>query len=146
MRFELRPISRDAANAFIERLHRHRGRVVAHLFALAALTDGEMVGVVIVGRPLARGLCDGFTAEVTRLCTNGAQNACSYLYAAAWRAARALGYRRLVTYTLASESGVSLRAAGWIPEASVKGRSWSCASRPRTDAHPIEDKVRWRAA
>lgn len=145
-RLELKPVSRDGANAFVESLHRHRGRVVGHLFALAAECGGRRVGVVIVGRPLARGLSDGLTAEVTRLCTDGTPNACSFLYAAAWRAARALGYTKLVTYTLASESGSSLRAAGWTQEAQVKGRSWSCPSRPRKDINEIEDKIRWRAA
>lgn len=76
----------------------------------------------------------------------GARNACSMLYGAAWRASRALGYRRCTTYTLLSESGASLRAAGWKQVAVVRGRSWSCPSRPRTDGHPLEDKIRWEIA
>lgn len=146
MKFRMRPLTRDQANAFVAALHRHRGPVVSHLFALGCYMGDRCAGVAIVGRPLARALCDGFTAEVTRLCTDGTPNACSYLYAAAWRAARALGYTKLITYTLASESGTSLRAAGWKVEAAVKGRSWSCASRPRAAQHEIEDKLRWRAA
>lgn len=81
---------------------------------MGASRDGEVIGVAIVGRPVARLLaCDPFTAEVTRLCTDGTRNACSMLYSATWRASRALGYHRLVTYTLQEEGGASLRAAGW---------------------------------
>jgi hypothetical protein len=113
------------------------------LFAVACSIGAVVVGVAVIGRPVARMLQDGWTAEVTRLATDGSRNACSMLYRAAWRACRALGYRRLVTYILASESGVSLRAAGFREVASVRGRSWSCASRPRVDRHPTQQKIRW---
>jgi hypothetical protein len=83
---------------------------------------------------------------VTRCCTDGAANACSLLYGACWRAARALGYRRLVTYTLTTEPGTSLRAAGWRVVGAVRGRSWHCASRPRVDRHPTLDKLCWEPA
>jgi hypothetical protein len=86
---------------------------------------------------------DGFTAEVTRCCTDGTRNACSMLYRAAWRAARAMGYRKLITYTLAEEGGASLRASGWRIVGEVTGRSWSCPSRPRVDKHPTQGKLRW---
>lgn len=105
-----------------------------------------MRGVAIVGRPVARGADDGWTAEVTRCCTDGARNACSMLYAAAWRAVRALGYRKLITYTLAAEGGGSLRAAGFRVVGEVAGRSWSCPSRPRVDTVPHQDKLRWELA
>ena len=100
-----------------------------------------IVGVAIVGRPVARELDDGLTVEVTRLCTLGAYNACSLLYGAARRAADAKGYRRGLTYILASEGGDSVRAAGYRQLWTVKGRSWSCQSRPREDKHPTVDKV-----
>lgn len=80
---------------------------------------------------------------MTRLCTDGARNACSMLYGAAWRAAKAMGFARILTYTLASETGVSLRAAGWRPSGTTKGRAWGCSSRPRQSKHPLDDKVRW---
>lgn len=102
--------------------------------------------MAIVGRPVARGLQDGWTAEVTRVATDGTPNAPSALYGACWRVARALGYRRLVTYTLATEPGTSLRAAGWRVVGEVRGRSWSCASRPRVDRAPAQEKLRWEAA
>ena len=103
----------------------------------------EMVAVVIVGKPVARMLADGWTAEVTRLCSTGARNACSLLYAAAWRASRAIGYRRLVTYTLPEEGGASLRAAGWKLIGAAGGGSWDRAERPRVDTHPLQEKLRW---
>ena len=102
------------------------------------LGDGDampsrIVGVVIAGRPVARHLDDGWTLEVTRLCTDGTANACSKLYAAAGRAARALGYTRLITYTLPAEGGASLRAAGWRLVGQRGGGNWNRARRPRRD-------------
>lgn len=102
-----------------------------------------MVGVAIVGRPVARQSQDGLTAEVKRLATDGTRNACSILYAAAWRAARALGYRRLITYTLPEEGGASLRGAGWRCIGSAGGGAWSRRARPRVDLHPTQQKLRW---
>lgn len=130
------------ANAFVSRHHRHHGPVVGHLFSVGLAVGGEVVGVAIVGRPVARVRQDGYTAEVTRLCVlPGHSNACSKLYASCWRAARALGYRRLGTYILDDESGASIRAAGWRVVHSVRGRSWSCPSRPRVDLHPLQGKI-----
>lgn len=87
--------------------------VTGHKFSIGCVADGELVGVVIAGRPVSRYLDDGLTLEVTRLCSTGEKNACSILYGAAARAARAMGYRRIITYTLDSEDGTSIRAAGW---------------------------------
>ena len=110
---EIVPMTLREANAFVEQNHRHHGPVAGHKFSIG-LSDGEqIVGVAIIGRPVSRHLDDGWTMEVNRLCTDGSRNACSILYAAAWRAARAMGYKRLVTYILESENGASLRAAGW---------------------------------
>lgn len=145
MSLELIPVELDDANAFVERLHRHHGEVVGHKFSLGAVLVGKLVGVVIVGRPVARGRDDGWTLEVTRNCTDGTRNACSFLYGAARRAVFALGYRKLGTYILASEDGTSLKAAGWRLVGEVKGRSWSCQSRPRFDRHPTVDKQLWEA-
>ncbi len=141
------PIAFGEAAAFVEQVHRHLPRSpVGHKFSIAVADEAGLVrGVAIVGRPIARPLDDGWTLEVTRLATDGAANACSMLYAAAWRAARAMGWRRLVTYTLAEESGASLRAAGWRTVAEVVGRSWNCASRPRVDRAPAQHKLRWEA-
>ncbi|HEY8377412.1 MAG TPA: XF1762 family protein [Nannocystis sp.] len=111
-----------------------------------AAKDVEIVGIVIVGRPMSRMLDDGWTAEVTRCCTDGTRNVPSMLYGAAWRAARAMGYRRLVTDTLPEEGGASLRAAGWRLIGEAGGGSWHREGRPRVDLHPTRTKLRWEVA
>lgn len=143
MALELVPVSFREANEWVRLLHRHHKPVVGAKFCIGAGAAGELVGVAIIGRPVARMLDDKWSVEVTRCCTNGYRNACSFLYGAAWHAAQCLGYRRMVTYTLESESGASMRATGWRNAGTVRGRSWSCPSRPRRDAHPLENKVRW---
>jgi hypothetical protein len=135
------PIFQDEAFAFISRFHRHHRAPTGSLFQIG-LSDGEkIVGVSVVGRPTGRKSQDGFTAEVTRLCTDGTPNACSMLYAASWRAAKAMGYRRMITYILSSEPGISLRAAGWTLIGERGGGSWSVPSRPRVDKHPLQTKL-----
>jgi hypothetical protein len=146
MSLVLTPITLREANAFIEQHHRHHGPSRGCIACVAVAEAAAVRGVAIVGRPVARGADDGWTAEVTRCCTDGARNACSMLYAAAWRAVRALGYRKLITYTLATEGGGSLRAAGFLCIGKVTGRTWSCPSRPRVDTHPLQDKLRWEVA
>ena len=146
-RLHIVPMTRAEAQAFVERHHRHHKPSVGDVFCLGASNEaGEIVGVVQVGRPVARRLQDGWTLEVTRCATDGTPNACSALYGAAWRAARALGWRRLITYTLSTESGTSLTAAGWRVVGETPGRSWNVPSRPRVDQHPLQTKLRWEAA
>lgn len=140
------PVTLTDACAYVAQHHRHHRPPRGGLFALGVANDGQIVGVAIVGRPVARALQDGWTAEVTRLCTDGTRNACSILYAAAWRAARALGWRKLITYTLPEEGGASLRAAGWRLIGEAGGGSWNVPSRPRVDKHPTQVKFRWEAA
>lgn len=140
------PISLDEANAFVNEHHRHHKPVVGHKFSIAAVDDGRVAGVVIVGRPVSRHRDDGATLEVTRLCTDGTRNACSFLYGRAAKATFALGYQRIGTYTMPDEGGASLRAAGWRLIAETPGRSWSVASRPRVDSHPLGQKWLWEAA
>jgi hypothetical protein len=134
------------ARAYVDQIHRHHRAPVGGLFAIGLAEQDKIVGCVIVGRPVARALDTDYTCEVARLATDGSRNACSMLYRAAWRAARAMGYRRLVTYTLASEAGSSLLGAGFKLVAEVKGRSWDTPSRPRVDKHPTVDKLRWEVA
>ena len=139
---DLRPVTREDARSFIREHHRHHGVPIGWLWLHGAHDDdGRLAGVAIVGRPVAKGLDDGLTMEVTRLATDGTPNACSLLYGAARRVAIAKGYRRGLTYILSSEDGASLRAAGWHFLWKVKGRSWDTPSRPRTDKHPTEDKL-----
>ena len=179
------PCSLREATAFIERHHRHHKPPRGGLFAMACSSGSRVVGVAIVGRPVARHLQDGFTAEVIRLASDEAwgdavnigwaggawararelglrgvdhaayvlnalrrspvQAICSALYSASWRAVRAMGYKRLVTYTLPEEGGASLRAAGWICVGEAGGGSWSREGRPRVDMHPTQTKLRWSA-
>lgn len=145
-KFTIERIGLDEANAFVAEHHRHHKPVVGHLFSLGAAHAGKIIGIAIVGRPVARMRDDGVTAEVTRLCTDGTKDACSFLYGAAARAAFALGFKRIGTYILASEPGTSLTAAGWRQIAEVRGRSWSAPSRPRVDKHPTQDKMLFEAA
>ncbi len=142
----LTPITLREACAFIEAHHRHHKAPRGCRFALAVASDGVVRGVATVGRPVARMLDDGWTVEVNRCCTDGARNACSMLYAAAWRAARAMGYRKLITYTLPEEGGASLRAAGWREIGKAGGGSWNKPSRPRVDTAPMQAKLLWEAA
>ena len=111
----LTPVSLAEANAFVAQHHRHHKPVTGHKFSIGCTAEGRLVGVAIVGRPVSRYLDNGLTLEVNRLCTDGTKNACSMLYAAAWRAARAMGYEKIITYTLDTESGASLRAADLYP-------------------------------
>lgn len=145
---ELVPITRDEAQAFVSRHHRtHAKRPVGWRFGVGAARDGAVVGVAMVSNPKARMLNDGWTVEVIRVCVlEGFKNACSMLYAACWRAARALGFRRLITYTLPSEGGASLRGAGWTLVGEAGGGSWSRRERPRVDEHPTQRKLRWERA
>ena len=140
---DLQPITFREACAFVTAHHRHHRPPQGHLFSVAVNDGTNVVGVAIVGRPVARMLQNGYTAEVTRCCTDGTKNVASMLYAAAWRAARALGYRRLITYTLAEEKGTSIHAAGWREIGSAGGGSWSRADRPRVDTHPTGTKTLW---
>lgn len=137
------PVSLAEANQFVREHHRHHGPVVGHKFSIGA-SDGErIVGVCIVGRPVSRYLDDGLTLEVTRLCTDGTRNACSMLYAAAWRASRAMGYKRLVTYILDTENGASLRAAGWKCVGQAGGLRWTGKRKPEVDLCPAQMKMRY---
>ena len=143
-RLTIVPMSRDRAVAFIVAGHRHHRPPQGYIFALGVVDEeGKLRGVATIGRPVARQLQNGFTAEVTRVCTDGCANACSALYGAAWRVAKAMGYVRLITYTLPAEGGASLRGSGWLNEGPAGGGSWSRKPRPREDNAPIVEKTRW---
>lgn len=134
------------ARAYVAQQHRHKDAPPGGKFAVACALGDTVVGVAIAGLPVARVLNDGWTLEITRVCTDGTRNTCSMLYRACVRAAMAMGFRRVVTYTAKQESGVSLRAAGFRVVAEVKGREWSCPSRPRPPVDELQDKLRWEAA
>lgn len=129
------PVRWQDARAFVADWHRHHKPATGHKFSLGVANDrDELVGVACVGRPVASAYDDGLTLEVNRTATDGTPNANSMLYGASWRAAKALGYRRLITYTQEGETGASLRAAGWhvVAERPARG-SWNTPARPRAD-------------
>ncbi|WP_028609761.1 XF1762 family protein [Paenibacillus harenae] len=140
---EIQPTTYAEACEFVKQFHRHHLPPQGHKFSIAIADKEKVVGVIMVGRPVARSYDNGRTLEVTRCCTDGTKNAPSKLYAAAWQAARAMGYRRLITYTLAQEPGTSLRAVGWKSLHQTKGGSWNCPTRPRIDKHPTGQKTLW---
>lgn len=144
MRLRLVPSELREANAYVDLLHRHHKPVQGHRWSSGVVDeDGVLRGVAIVGRPKARMIDKKRVVEVVRVCTDGTKNACSFLYGAACRQQKSHGYDKAITYTLISESGISLRAAGWKPVAVTEGGSWSRPSRPRDDNHPLDQKVRW---
>lgn len=129
-RLTIIPLTLRAANVFVEQHHRHHKPARGCKFTIAVQDErGQMRGVAIISRPSARHYDDGLTFEVVRTCTDGCPNANSALYGAAWRAAKAMGCRRLITYTQEGESGASLRGAGWklIAERKARG-SWAESS------------------
>ena len=137
------PLELAAANEFVANLHRHHDPVYRDKFRVGALVDGKLVGVVQVGRPVSRYLDNGENIEVVRLCTDGTKNVCSFLYAKAARIAKEMGYKKIITYILESESGASLKAAGWKQETVTNGGTWNCKSRPRTTTAPTVPKKRY---
>jgi hypothetical protein len=145
---QLVPVTFSEACGFVEMWHRHHSPPVGHKFSVGVADGEKLVGVAMVGRPVARHFDDGRTLEVNRTATDGTRNANSMLYGAAWKVAANLGYRRLITYTQAGETGASLRAAGWRVLASRPPRpGWSAPSRPR-DGHGVDGIPRtlWEAA
>ncbi len=134
------------ANDFVEKHHRHHKPVVGHRFSIRVAADGETVGVIIVGRPVARAVPSHEVLEVTRCCTDGTKNASSALYGAAARAGKALGYHRIQTYTLPEEGGVSMRAVGWEFDGETAGGHWKRSepnAKPRRTDQPQGVKHRW---
>lgn len=139
------PLTFAEANELVRQWHRHHKPVPGMKFAVGVEHESNVVGAAIVSRPTARMSDDGWTLEVTRCVTNGTKNACSALYGACRRATFALGYKRLITYTLPKEGGASLRGAGWKCLGKAGGGSWNRKSRPRVDTHPLEQKLLWQA-
>lgn len=143
MSLDIVPVSLAEANKFVEEYHRHHKPVVGHKFSIGVANGTKIVGVCIVGRPISRYLDDGFTLEVTRCCTDGTPNACSMLYAAAWRAARAMGYKKIITYILESENGASLKASGYKCIGKCGGLRWTGKRKPDVDLYPAQMKLRY---
>lgn len=147
-------ITQKEANQFVIDHHRHHSKVVGSIFQLGLFENNVLIAVAIVGRPNARRIDYRSVCEVTRLCSLGHENACSRLYSACARIAKEMGFQKIITYTLESESGTSLKASGWTKEAeSVGGLNWNKPSRPRAvetvnlfgtvTKYPAEMKTRW---
>ena len=136
------PCDYDEAVAFVARHHRHHKPPCGHKFSLAVSDETETIrAVCMVGRPVARGNDDGMTLEVTRLASDGCPNACSCLYGAAWRATKALGYGRLITYILDTEPGTTLTAAGWKCVGKRGGGQLELPEPPARGQAPDAEKV-----
>jgi hypothetical protein len=140
------PITLKDANEFVTKFHRHNKKVVGHKFSIGLEKDGKLIGVAIAGRPVARLLDNGKNIEILRVCVlEGNKGACSKMYAQMKRICQLMGYKKIFTYTLHTESQSSLKAIGAIPEATnVGGRSWSSSKRKReVQAVFFENKIRW---
>lgn len=147
------PITLAEGRRFVGQHHRHNLPPLGHRFSVGLSVDGHLAGVAIAGRPKARLLDDGKTLEVVRTCTDGSKNGNSMLYGACARAAAAMGYDRLITYTLESEPGTSLRASGFIEDGRTKPGGWERPNQERRTNHdtdmfgtrrpPEEDRIRW---
>lgn len=145
------PVTLTEAAEFVRNFHRHNKPPAGGVFAVGASNGQQMVGVAIVGRPVSRHLDNGETLEVTRCCVTdeAPRGACSFLYARCWKAAKALGWRKLITYTLQSESGASMRGAGWKCVAELNGNTgtgWQTRPGREWQAVVGQAKFRWEAA
>lgn len=140
---DIRPVTFRQASDYINQHHRHHRATVGCKFCIG-LYDGEkLIGCAVCGRPVSRYLDDGLTCEINRVCTDGTRNACSMLYGACCRTAKAMGYRQIITYTLESESGTSLKASNFLDDGIAGGEIWT-GNRKRNNGVPQEKKRRWR--
>lgn len=143
MSLNIVPITYREASAFVNAHHRHHSASQGCKFCIGCTdAEGSLVGVAMCGRPVARFLDDGFTLEINRVRTDGTRNACSKLYGACVRIAQCMGYKKIITYTLKSESGCSVKASGFINEGDAGGINWT-GSRNRNQKIPKEMKIRW---
>lgn len=138
----IQPITLRAANEFVKEHHRHHSTVAGCKFAICCVVDDKICGVAICGRPVSRYYDDGLTLEINRLCTDGTRNACSKLYGASVRIAKEMGYKKVVTYILASENGASLKASNFVCEGEAGGTHWT-GERDKGQNIPHEMKQRW---
>ena len=144
MNYYFRPISLKLANEFVLANHRHNKPVAGHKFSIGLFDDDKLIGVAICGRPVARMADDGLTLEVLRVCTDGTRNANSMLYSRVKKIAQVMGYQKVLTYTLAEESGASLRAVGAQKDGLVKPQEWSRKKRERNSQDVYKkEKIRW---
>lgn len=139
----IRPIHLNAAREFVRQYHRHNIPPVGGKFAISVCDGDRMCGVAICGRPVSRRLDDGETLEIYRNCTDGTYNACSKLYGACVRIAGAMGYKHIITYTLVSEGGASLRASNFECLGEAGGAEWTGVRKRDYYIAPAEKKNKW---
>jgi hypothetical protein len=137
------PLNLDEAGDYVKKHHRHNDPPTRSKFAIGAVKEGQLVGVAIAGRPIARLLNDGKTLEIIRVCTDGTFNANSFLYSRVKKIALLMGYEKVITYTLQEESGASLKAIGAQIEAEVQPGKWNRKGRPRRNQE-VYSKLKWR--
>ena len=148
MNFNVVPLSLKEANDFVTEHHRHNKKVAFHKFSIGAIYEDELVGVAIVGRTVARALDDQFVAEVLRVCIKdpAPKNACSFLYGRCWRIWQAMGGKKILTYTLPTESGSTMKALGWknvhTTTPRKKGSGWE--NREGRSWQPVIGKPKFR--
>lgn len=142
-KLRIRPCTFRMAKDYVAQYHRHHAPSVGCKFCISAVLDDRIVGVAICGRPVSRYLDDGFTLEINRLCTDGQKNACSILYGACVRIAKEMGYKKVITYILQSESGISLKASGFVCEGDAGGCFWTGKRTKDISGYPHERKTRW---
>lgn len=143
MSMEIRPITYRCAAEYVNRNHRHHKAAVGCKFCIGVFDEtGSMHGAAMCGRPVSRMLDDGLTCEINRVCTDGSRNGCSMLYGACCRVAKAMGYKRIVTYILESENGASLKASNFTCEGVAGGPEWGGRRGTGKDG-PHEMKTRW---
>ena len=140
---EIRPITFKEASSFVNAHHRHHPASQGCKFCVYLYANGSIIGVAIAGRPVARKLDDGFTLEITRVCTLGGKNACSMLYGACCRIAREMGYKKVITYILESEQGTSLLASNFTCDLDSAGKEHWTGVRDRGQRIPHEMKKRF---
>lgn len=143
MSLSVKPIHLRPAREFVEQFHRHNIPPVGGKFAVSVHSENGLCGVAICGRPVSRSLDDGETIEIYRNCTDGTKNACSKLYGACCQIARGMGYTKIITYTLESELGSSLRASGFTCEGIAGGEQWTGPRKRDYYVAPQEKKRRW---
>lgn len=139
---EIRPITLKIASEYINQNHRHHNATVGCKFAIGCYDGENLVGCAVCGRPVSRHYDDGLTCEINRVCTDGTKNACSMLYGACCRIAKEMGYVKIITYTLISENGASLKASNFMDDGEAGGTHWT-GSRNRGQNIPHEKKRRW---
>lgn len=140
------PITLKVANEFVLQYHRHNKQVVGSRFAIGLKNGDKLVGVAICGRPISRHLDNGLTLEVYRVCTDGTKNATSMLYSRCKRIGQLMGYEKIITYTLQSESGSSLKALGATVEKNVDGRQWNDSEKVKRTKQPVSEEMKYRWA